>query len=577
MNNPGISSLVVRYTVIGFGLWAAVMCFTRLGSPVYIENEAREGIYVRAMFDTGNFILPEVPNHVECGEIVPDKPPLLHWLAVAATWSRSIITTARLQSGESLSHSFNESLLRFPSALTGVLTILGIILFGRPIIGERAAYLAAGCLLTSWQFIHQSRYGRVDMVFTFCVTMAMLLLIRAVLNSSKKPFRAAAAMSGLAVISKGPLGIVLPGFAGSILMMIEVYRHRTIRWLGKFPWISAIFIWVIIALPWYLAAYLMGGMAMVRSQLITENFHQFTGKNGFMDFFYYVGPWLTDSFPWNLFALAGIRESWRRRDRGALFCFVWWLSFMLFFNIASYKRRAYIFPALPASALLAGYWLDSRLPAMGDNFDRFVAWVKKRWVMLLSISMISALSGALLLTMSPFDKITNAPVAPIEAAAIGVAIGLFMVMMAGAINALRRSQPWFSIFGFWTALSILFLGHVSIVEHVAARQKTPVTLINRILKDLPHTETLTLDGVGDDPSMLLLFYFPDQDRIRIIPQADPLSPTIAPGYYIFSDKRWQSILESEASEKWKVLWTDVLQERGETNPVVNGRKKTLAS
>ena len=177
MNRPGISSIVIRHAVIGYGLWAAVMCFTRLGSPVYIENEAREGIYVRAMLDTGNFVLPEVPNHVECGEIVPDKPPLFHWLAVKATWSRSILETARLQDGKTLSRFFNEQLLRFPSALTGVLTILGLIVFGQPIVGKRAAYLAAGCLLTSWQFLKQSRYGRVDMVFTCFVTMSMLLLL----------------------------------------------------------------------------------------------------------------------------------------------------------------------------------------------------------------------------------------------------------------------------------------------------------------------------------------------------------------------------------------------------------------
>ena len=68
-----------------FIFWTFVVVFTRLGTaPVYIENEAREGIYIRAMLQTGNWILPNVPDHVECGEIVPDKPPLFHWLGASA-------------------------------------------------------------------------------------------------------------------------------------------------------------------------------------------------------------------------------------------------------------------------------------------------------------------------------------------------------------------------------------------------------------------------------------------------------------------------------------------------------------
>ena len=67
-------------------VWALVTGFLRVGAaPVYIQNEAREGVYARAMLDTGNFVLPAVPNHVENGEIIPDKPPLTHWLSAGVT------------------------------------------------------------------------------------------------------------------------------------------------------------------------------------------------------------------------------------------------------------------------------------------------------------------------------------------------------------------------------------------------------------------------------------------------------------------------------------------------------------
>lgn len=70
--------------------WALVACFFRLGEPpVVITNEAREGVYVRAMLRSGDFVAPLVRNHVENDELVPDKPPLFHWVAAAVTLLRS--------------------------------------------------------------------------------------------------------------------------------------------------------------------------------------------------------------------------------------------------------------------------------------------------------------------------------------------------------------------------------------------------------------------------------------------------------------------------------------------------------
>src|SRR5262249_62408954 len=90
----------LRAARLGLCCLALVLCFARLGSaPVYTINEAREGVYVRAMLDTGDRVLPRVPNHVENGEIFPDKPPLFHWISALATAARGGLTTGRLASG----------------------------------------------------------------------------------------------------------------------------------------------------------------------------------------------------------------------------------------------------------------------------------------------------------------------------------------------------------------------------------------------------------------------------------------------------------------------------------------------
>src|SRR5258705_4490912 len=141
-------------------LAALVASFTRLGrEPVFILNEAREGVYARAMIAKGNWVLPQVENHVENGELIPDKPPLFHWIAAAVTWLRAGISGTAAEGKLTVARTFDEWSLRAPSALAGCMTIVAILWLGAGLVGSRAALLAAAALIASWQFVNQSRYG----------------------------------------------------------------------------------------------------------------------------------------------------------------------------------------------------------------------------------------------------------------------------------------------------------------------------------------------------------------------------------------------------------------------------------
>src|SRR3989442_8790279 len=56
-----------------------VLAALPIGSDVYEGGEAREGLVVREMLRTGDWILP-----LWNGSVVPSKPPLFHWLAASA-------------------------------------------------------------------------------------------------------------------------------------------------------------------------------------------------------------------------------------------------------------------------------------------------------------------------------------------------------------------------------------------------------------------------------------------------------------------------------------------------------------
>src|SRR5438552_17724204 len=55
---------------------AVVLAALPIGSDVYEGGEAREGLVVREMLRTGDWILP-----LWNGSVVPSKAPLFHWLA----------------------------------------------------------------------------------------------------------------------------------------------------------------------------------------------------------------------------------------------------------------------------------------------------------------------------------------------------------------------------------------------------------------------------------------------------------------------------------------------------------------
>ncbi len=357
-------------------LWAVAACFNGLGEgPVFIANEAREGVYARAMLASGEFVAPRVMNHLENGETVPDKPPLTHWLAAAAAWTRARLAAGGPVSGAEAAVAFDEWTLRFPSALCACLLVIAIAILGAPLVGERAALFAAAVALTSAQFWYQARLGRVDMALACFTSIAALLAGRAMLERRAAPLLGAAVAAGLAVLAKGPLGIVLP-----LLTCLAFAALR--RWQGEsapaaLPWRTALGIACAVAVPWYAAAIADSAGATLRSQVFAENLDQFIGANGRMSWTFYAVPWLIDSLPWNLAALAALALLYKRRDPGVVFCAAWWIALLAFFELAAYKRRAYLLPALPAQALLAGWLVDRVRGSLGLPAVRVLAsiWV----------------------------------------------------------------------------------------------------------------------------------------------------------------------------------------------------------
>jgi 4-amino-4-deoxy-L-arabinose transferase-like glycosyltransferase len=355
--------------ILAITLIVAVLTLHRLGAgDVCTGNEAVEGVFVQQMVEHGHLMFP-----VENGNVPMYKPPLFHWTAVAIDRIAGIrkVTAANL---------------RLPSALYAIAGALLTMLFAYEILGLDAAILAGLALAASYQYISQGRFGRVDMTLCFFETLSLLAFLRwlprdaklsgreARLESNLPALYSLAVALGLAVLAKGPVGAILPAVSIVIFMIVERRGRQILTMLDP----GAIIVGGAIASSWYLACYFGGRFAFLNRQLDTENVGRFFGSLGAMAPWYYLKPVLLNSAPLSLlvpvvaaYALlspivtSGGSDSTSpsTKGRAAIRLFaIFYFATVIFFSIAAYKRRSYLLPVWPATAVILAWWIVSIPP-----------------------------------------------------------------------------------------------------------------------------------------------------------------------------------------------------------------------
>ena len=177
------------YLLLGPSLLAA---FLFCGSIFYSDlskREAREGVAVVNMMQGGSFWLPQIH-----AQQLRTKPPLFYWSGLVSS---------------KLFGEVNEVSLRIPSVLAGVGTVFLTTLLGMRQFSPLIGCLAGLILTTCWRFAYLGSHARVDMLFTFFITLAFVALWE-LFRQENKPLKWLTGIAiGLAVLTKGPLGLSL--------------------------------------------------------------------------------------------------------------------------------------------------------------------------------------------------------------------------------------------------------------------------------------------------------------------------------------------------------------------------------
>jgi 4-amino-4-deoxy-L-arabinose transferase-like glycosyltransferase len=338
----------------------------RLGScGICKGNEAVEAIFIQQMVEHGKVLFPAVN-----GGSPMYKPPLFHWTAAALD---------RL-SGVSKVTPFN---FRLPAALYTTAVVALTMVFAYGILSIDGAIIAGLTLLAAHQYIRLGRMGRVDMTLALFETLALFafwfwfdrLGEGDGKHSRNSMLYLAAGAMGLAVLSKGPVGALIPGISIGIFLIAEGRFREVLRRIPA----GAVAVAMIIGASWYIAGYVNAKHALLSRQLGSENFGRFFGALGSSPPWFYLGPLLFSSLPPSLLVPIAVcavflpsrgseaaRPSGARARQAVKLLAIFWLVTLVFFSVAAYKSRWYLLPLWPCAAVILAWWIK----CVGERYGR---------------------------------------------------------------------------------------------------------------------------------------------------------------------------------------------------------------
>jgi hypothetical protein len=347
-----------------------------IGSDFYTKGEPREASVAVSMLESGNWILPRV-----YADEFAYKPPMAHWFMALCSLPAGHVT---------------EFTSRLPSAIAQIVMIGFVLMFFGRRTKFQEAFIATLLLLTSFEIHRAGITARVDMVLTCFTVLGLMQLYRweNKLKLKGLPVIIPILLSG-AILTKGPVGVVLPLFVFFIyLLTLRTYSFWRIVKALFYIGISSFFI----PLIWYLAAYRQGGDEFL-DVILAENFGRFFHLSeaainyelGHREGIHYNFVTLLAGFiPWTLlfvFSLFGVQ--WRAPGRSVLrnawawfasqdkikrFCIVVAVCVIFFYSIPSSKRSVYLMPAYPfICLLLAQYFIY--ITEHFSKVTRIFAWM----------------------------------------------------------------------------------------------------------------------------------------------------------------------------------------------------------
>jgi len=360
----------------------------------------------RQMLLTGDWITPFFN-----GETRFDKPALIYWCQAIAYYIMGV----------------NEWAARTPS----VLAAMGVIALAfytvqwyftkkdelEQVTNLPRRYLtaavAAALMALNPEMIVWGRTGVSDMLLTGCIGSTLLCFFLGYAQNQRPVvianwqfpnqwYLASYVLIAGAILTKGPVGIVLPGL---IMIAFALYVGKFWQIWREMRPIFGMVIILALSLPWYILVTWRNGWNFINAFFVYHNIERFTEVvNGHSaPWYFYFLVVLLGFAPYAVYIPASLvrlklwqRKYWLQQERSqhlGLFVSLWFLGVFGFFTVSVTKLPSYVLPLMPAAAILVALSWSDLFPTSQNSTPtpitsiRISAWVNVAFLAFISITL----------------------------------------------------------------------------------------------------------------------------------------------------------------------------------------------
>lgn len=345
------TELLLLVAFCGFLFFYGLGAFGLLGA-----DEPRYAQIAREMLDRSDWVTPLLN-----GKPWLEKPPLYYWQAMLSYSAARAILPGK-------EDGVTEQTARFPGAIDAALMIAAIYFFlrrFRPSTELDGALITASCA----GVIGFAHAAATDMPLAATFTIALLSWYAWYESRQRAPLVIFYLFLALGTLAKGPVVLAL----AAMVLLLFIAAKREWGVFFRAHWLPGILLFLVVALPWYLAVQ-MRNPEFFRFFILEHNLARFSTNvyHHPEPFWFFLPVFLLAVMPWTVWLIAAVveraRQMWGEgweafsspEDSWALFLLIWMLVPVLFFSMSRSKLPGYILPAVPAAALLVTDYLAAR-------------------------------------------------------------------------------------------------------------------------------------------------------------------------------------------------------------------------
>ena len=297
----------------------------------------------KEMLLSGDWVSPRI-----FGNFWYDKPAFFYWELIAAFKI----------------FGFTDFAARFFPAVFGVIGLWLTYFFARRLYDAQTAVLSGILLATSVGYWVVSKSVITDATLFVFFNAVLVCFYLAYTGKNKNLYYLCYLFAGLAVLTKGPIGILLPG----LIVTIFIVLRRDFAEIPRMKPLGFVIFLAVVAL-WYVPMYLLHGSDFLDTFLGVHNYLRATESEHPMwnVWWYYSVLFFLIFFPWGFVTLPRALWGWFRArrlpsfDRDETFLLVWALTINVFYQMMATKYTTYTMPAMLPISILAARFLRDRM------------------------------------------------------------------------------------------------------------------------------------------------------------------------------------------------------------------------